>query len=599
MLLRQVISRFRRNLSMRDTSINRRLSALIIFMTLLLVIIGVTGLIVMKQGIENSNRVYRDCVLPLNNLQSIADMYAVNIVTTTQKLRDNTISWSDGARSVNEAISTTEAKWKAYMEGNHTEKEKQLIAQTGPLIEIAAEPIGKLRTIIEQEDRQQLTNFFIDELFPTVEPISNKFADLINLQIEKSKDIHTKAESRYRVIMIIFLFVLVCGGAAAMTGGYLLVRSIIAPIRQLNSGVTRISGKDLSVRMPDLGSNEIGILARDMNGMAETFDRIIRSILSESEKIMSSVDLLKARAEDTATGAQLQSGQAEQISAASVQMQQTIEHISENTVIATRTSENALNMAQKGKSLSDGAVRSVDAIHSLSTDLNSMIQRLDSRVSEIGNITTVIREIADQTNLLALNAAIEAAHAGEHGRGFAVVADEVRKLAEKTISATGRIAATISAVENETAQTTRSMRSVSSEVSLARENMGLVNETLSQIVASFESVRVQIVDIASAVGEQSATSEDVAMNIEKTANIAREVEQMSQDVMCEIDRLVTAADELRRSSSGFRTAEAAGHDHHNLDQCQESENIKILSADRNSSMDVQIRIPAIVSARQI
>lgn len=76
-----------------------------------------------------------------------------------------------------------------------------------------------------------------------------------------------------------------------------------------------------------------------------------------------------------------------------------------------------------------------------------IMQALNERSQQVGDIVDVIIEITDQTNLLALNAAIEAARAGDHGRGFAVVADEVRKLVTSTAEATVGITLRIKSVD--------------------------------------------------------------------------------------------------------------------------------------------------------
>jgi methyl-accepting chemotaxis protein len=64
---------------------------------------------------------------------------------------------------------------------------------------------------------------------------------------------------------------------------------------------------------------------------------------------------------------------------------------------------------------------------------NEHMARLADTVQQIGEVVSLIRNIA---GLLALNATIEAARAGEAGRGFAVLASEVKSLVVQTAKAT-------------------------------------------------------------------------------------------------------------------------------------------------------------------
>src|SRR5208337_1200057 len=135
-----------------NVKIGYRLLALVVFMLMLLIAIGTLGIIGMQKTVAGTDIVYKKNVLPLKDLQAISDMYAINIIKSVQRIRDNPISeekllWQEGRKSVDQALLVTAEKWKAYAALEHTEREKKLIAQTQPLFDIASNPLSKLKDI--------------------------------------------------------------------------------------------------------------------------------------------------------------------------------------------------------------------------------------------------------------------------------------------------------------------------------------------------------------------------------------------------------------------------------------------------------------------
>ncbi|MBF0505423.1 MAG: methyl-accepting chemotaxis protein [Nitrospirae bacterium] len=542
-----------KTLFLGNIKIGYRLLALVVFMLFLLTSIGALGIMGMKRTVAATDSVYKKNVVPLKELKTIADMYAINIVKSVQRIRDNTLSWDQGRKSVDEALLVTAEKWRAYAALEHTAQEKVLIAQTQPLFEIANNPLNKLKDALTKKDRQELSNFFIDELNPTIEPIEQKIGELIALHMEEAKQTYTQSESMFKTVTTIAMVSIIAGFVLAIAFGYMIVQGVIRPLTELTGSVGQISNGDLTVSIDYDSVDEIGLLGRDINKMIQSFNGMIGRMLVSENKVIASVVKLKSEAEKTAGGAKTQSLQAAHIATSAGEMSQTINTIASNALAASNASSETMETAEKGKRVADGAVETVNRVYSSTVELASMIEKLNNRVGEIGNIITVINDIADQTNLLALNAAIEAARAGEQGRGFAVVADEVRRLAERTIGATAEISGKIRAVQSESLQTTESMRDASDEVTKANEYISQVGDALTHIVESVQKVRDQITQIAASVDEQTAVSEDVVRSTEETSGIAKEMETMSVEVAQEVEVLIGIAEELRSSSSEFKT----------------------------------------------
>jgi methyl-accepting chemotaxis protein len=182
----------------------------------------------------------------------------------------------------------------------------------------------------------------------------------------------------------------------------------------------------------------------------------------------------------------------------------------------------------------------------------NIVSNLNDSIQKIGQITTVIKEIADQTNLLALNAAIEAARAGEQGRGFAVVADEVRKLAERTSNSTNEISGVVKSIRDETEAAVTSMSEVKREVLESADFNRLTGEALKQIVEAANQVTGLVSHITESTREQTTATEDVARNMEEISVLTEENSANIRKVGREADDVSHVAIELQQLVGQFR-----------------------------------------------
>jgi methyl-accepting chemotaxis protein len=266
-----------------NLSIRSRLILIISAMSFLAVALSGLGLFGIQYSNDRLQTVYVDRLVPLKDLKIIADMYAVNIVDTTHKVRNGNISWDGAIKNVEDAEMMIDNKWAAYLATVLVADEEKLVAEIKPLFDSTKIKIDKLQTILQQKNQEAVADFSINELYPAIDPISGKFSELIDIQIVVAKQEYDAAQALYRVILIASIITSLLGLISSFFVGRAIIQSITRSVNDAQKIAVAIADGDLNSRIVIESNDEISVLLHAMQMMQDKLNALVKDI----EKIVS------------------------------------------------------------------------------------------------------------------------------------------------------------------------------------------------------------------------------------------------------------------------------------------------------------------------
>lgn len=435
----------------------------------------------------------------------------------------------------------------------NNEKVKQLFAAIGMVRKQVGAKYDKLYPLLRAQNPLETLPFLNNEFTPasdaflaSVEDFAKGVAD----HMDQGRMTATASIVAIRTTMIVCIVLALFVGLVIAV---LLSRSLS---RQINEAVRRsekIAQGDLTANvsigaMPTLRT-EIGRLLAAQEEMRTDLVRALEEIRHGAGQVDHSASELASASEAVASNVQQQADSTISASATLEELSVSIDQVADSTRDAAGQATQAGELAQQGTATVADSVEVIQGVSHSVQHTYSEMAALQSEVGKIGNIVTVIREVADQTNLLALNAAIEAARAGESGRGFAVVADEVRKLAERTTSSAHEITHMIHAIQENAGRVVAGMQSNQQNVSSMTEAADRTSQAIRRVQQSAQEVLVSIATIDGALSEQRVAGQELAKTMEM-------VSQMAERNSATVEELSSTSHGLKSLSANLQTVVA-------------------------------------------
>jgi methyl-accepting chemotaxis protein len=543
---------------LNSIKIGTRLIAVTVVSSVILFIVGASGLWGIQKSTAALAQVYERHLLSINTLQKIrATQLQIRNEIYEARLSKDGFAAQERFDSIDRSVRQVSELLETYKKQPLTKDETALLdVYLKARLVFGRDGVEKMRELLTGEKFDEADQHNTGALGPAFKALMGATDDLVAHLTAEAKVYYEQTAKLSAVLVKAAIASIVVGLALSIALSLLIRRSIVHGTSQLERAAAKLAEGDLSVNIDTQGQDELAQVARSFNHMTNEFSRLIGEIRQAAVELEEAASHTTSNSTSVVDASKQQQQVAQTATSSARELTMASAQVGENIAAMIQATDRAKDLAKNGHNVVAEAAASINGISQSVGHTASTIASLGNHSEEIGRIVSVIKDIADQTNLLALNAAIEAARAGEQGRGFAVVADEVRKLAERTARSTDEISTTIQTIQDETATAVTAMDQVHAQVAQGVEKTRQGDRAIAEITDAVAGLSQQIHAIDDIRSNQDNSCKGIAGRINDILDMATTNHRAAESSAGEALALGELSSRLSAAVSRFRLGRA-------------------------------------------
>ena len=512
----------------KNITIKARLIAIIGFLLVCCVLIGVGGLAALNSVNASLQTVYEDRLVAMGQLDRVVRLANRHQLMLAKALTADPARNGAAMDALDKDIAEGDTVWAEYSSTYMTDDEKriatELAAKRTAFISQAVRPTMQAVRAADLPRATALVHGVMERSYAEVRvPITA----LIALQMDVGKAEYLSSQVNFGHFrtwsLSAIVLAVVLGGAV----GVWLIGSIAIPLAAAIDAARAIAAGNLARHIEVDSTNELGRMLSALKDMNAALSVTVGEVRGSSDTIAIASSEIAAGNLDLSVRTEQQAASLEETASSMEELTATVRQNADNARSASALVVSASRHAQDGG-------------HAVGKVIATMEMIKDSS-RKMGDIIGVIDGIAFQTNILALNAAVEAARAGEQGRGFAVVASEVRNLAQRSANAAREIKLLISDSIDKVDTGGRLVHDAGATIEQVMVSVRQVSDIMNEIAAASEEQSAGIEQINQAVVQMDVVTQQNAALVEQSAAAAQSLREQAQTLASTVGVFVLSA----------------------------------------------------------